>query len=534
MDSAPPRKEEYAARGSAAESNGAMHSVDAGHDENVSLNHVRGLTADSFMAGSTAGDHEVEDERAPSHTVESRGVPGDYSPHSHPATTTTLSNGDCPNTNTNSTTSSESRRASKHSHLHSDAKRAKHPQNAGPSAAATTTTTTTTNDDDAATVAAGSSTPTQAVPSKPSPSKQQQQALAVSVPENGSPPQPAAKTLCSPSKGAKAKALPPSGVPLWSAIAKTKKSAALKHKEKGRAEEKTPDGSHADSDHSQFNANRRHSTNYWKNRTNHCHSSQSTSSYSSASSKDHHITPSPTPPENGKASKRTRDRRGGAKKGANSRGKSRGGGGGSSNGNGNGNSTGGGAWNGSSSGNGGGQSSSSPSKSGGKGGRCRVFVSNLPPNVTDEDIRSAFHHCGEIANTVWFPSRTDGKFYGSGLITFGAACGSEKALRLNQQSVLGRVIRVEYSSCQDPVKVKPPGCRTIYLNNVPRDAQEARIRQVFRHCGRIKRVRFHERDTKRTGGAFVEFEQTGSCDRALALHGKIVDNHPLYVDYQRY
>jgi len=84
------------------------------------------------------------------------------------------------------------------------------------------------------------------------------------------------------------------------------------------------------------------------------------------------------------------------------------------------------------------------------------------------------------------------------------------------------------------VKVKPPGCRTIYLNNVPRDAQENRIRQVFKHCGKIKRVRFHERDGKRTGGAFVEFEQGASCDKALAFHGKIVDNHPLYVDYQRY
>jgi len=100
--------------------------------------------------------------------------------------------------------------------------------------------------------------------------------------------------------------------------------------------------------------------------------------------------------------------------------------------------------------------------------------------------------------------------------------------------VLGRIIRVEYSSCQDPVKVKPPGCRTIYLNNVPRDAQENRIRQVFKHCGKIKRVRFHERDGKRTGGAFVEFEHGASCDKALAFHGKIVDNHPLYVDYQRY
>jgi len=306
------------------------------------------------------------------------------------------------------------------------------------------------------------------------------------------------------------------GAPLWSAIAKTRKTVASLSKKTlcSSAEEKTPEGSITDSDYAQFNVNSRRSSNYWKNRTNNYQSSLSTSSYSSASSKDNHITPSPTPPEH------TKNRSRGSKRA-----------------NGNGNGHGGGNNHG---GNGRGIAgrNSTPPK-GGSGGnnaneRCRVFVSNLPPNVTDEDIRAAFARCGEIANTVWFPSRTDGKFYGSGLITFARHSGSENALRLNQQNVLGRIIRVEYSSCQDPVKVKPPGCRTIYLNNVPRDAQESRIRQVFKHCGKIKRVRFHERDTKRTGGAFVEFEHTGSCDKALALHGKIVDNHPLYVDYQRY
>jgi len=301
--------------------------------------------------------------------------------------------------------------------------------------------------------------------------------------------------------------------PLWSSIAKNpnlKKASMTKLTQKklcsASGEEKTPEGSITDSDYSQFNVNRKHSTNYWRNRTNsnnNYQSSLSTSSYSSASSKDNHITPSPTPPE----SKRRRDSKksGGRSSGSGTPPKSGGSGSGSGSGSG-----------------------------GGANERCRVFVSNLPPNVTDEDIRAAFMHCGDIANTVWFPSRTDGKFYGSGLITFSRHSGSENALRLNQQNVLGRIIRVEYSSCQDPVKVKPPGCRTIYLNNVPRDAQESRIRQVFKHCGRIKRVRFHERDTKRTGGAFVEFEHTASCDKALALHGKIVDHHPLYVDYQRY
>ena len=83
-------------------------------------------------------------------------------------------------------------------------------------------------------------------------------------------------------------------------------------------------------------------------------------------------------------------------------------------------------------------------------------------------------------------------------------------------------------------KRKPYGCKTVYLNNCPRNASENRIRKVFKHCGKIKTVRFHEKDGIRTGGAFVEFYESKSTDKALEMHGKVVDGYPLYVDFQRY
>ena len=131
--------------------------------------------------------------------------------------------------------------------------------------------------------------------------------------------------------------------------------------------------------------------------------------------------------------------------------------------------------------------------------RRRVFVSNLPPSSNDDDIRGAFKYCGAISNTVWFPSRTDGKFYGSGLITFADHNGAREALRMNQQNVLGRIIRVEYSSCQDPVKVKPRGCRTIYLNNVPKDAQESEYAKYLNIVGRLRGSGFMKEIQKNWG-----------------------------------
>eukprot|EP01084_Bolivina_argentea_P013620 25566_1 len=286
--------------------------------------------------------------------------------------------------------------------------------------------------------------------------------------------------------------------PLWSAIAKqVAKAPMVTHSTKTNTtneDEKSPEV--MSNEYKRYHAN--NNTNYWNKRHSNHYSSErsSASSHSSSSSSNHHNigtttttntttttqssnrTPSPTPPENAHnphhntMTNNHRNMNNYHRRSNNNHTKH------VQNGKNNGNE------------------------------RCRVFVSNLPPNVTDAEIRNAFSHCGEISNTVWFPSRTDGKFYGSGLITFCDGMGSKEALKMNQQNVLGRIIRCEYSSGQDPVKVKPPGCRTIYLNNVPRDAHESRIRQVFKHCGKIKRVRFHERDTKRTGGAFVEFENT--------------------------
>ncbi len=167
--------------------------------------------------------------------------------------------------------------------------------------------------------------------------------------------------------------------PLWSAIAKQNKPTIICH------EEKLPE---------ENNNRNRFSNNYWNTRNNtnrnnnnnmnnYNGSISSTSTTSNKSENNNAITPSPSPPTyNNRINRRNS--------------------------------------NNSSSGSSGSDSNTKE--------RCRVFVSNLPPNVTHSDIRNAFSHCGEIANTVWFPSRTDGKFYGSGPITFCDGDGSREAL----------------------------------------------------------------------------------------------------------
>jgi len=166
--------------------------------------------------------------------------------------------------------------------------------------------------------------------------------------------------------------------------------------------------------------------------------------------------------------------------------------------------------------------------------RRRVFISNLPSDFSESEIRNELEvTCGPIATTLWFASRTDGKFYGSGLITFETREGAEKAKSLNGCSLFGRVIRIEPSRCTDPVKKKPPGCQTVYLNNLSKSISESYLRELFQECGEMKSVRLLERANRNTKSAFIEFLFTESTTLALQHHGKVIDCYPLHVDYQR-
>lgn len=168
--------------------------------------------------------------------------------------------------------------------------------------------------------------------------------------------------------------------------------------------------------------------------------------------------------------------------------------------------------------------------------RCRIFISNLPSDYGDaEQIRSELEAtCGPILHTLWFASRTDGKFYGSGLITFEEPKSAQKALDMNGCTLFGRVIRIEPSRCTDPVKKKPPGCQTVYLNNLSKSITESYLRELFSDCGEMKSVRLLERANKNTNAGFIEFFETDSTTIALQHHGKVIDAYPLHVDYQRY
>jgi len=78
--------------------------------------------------------------------------------------------------------------------------------------------------------------------------------------------------------------------------------------------------------------------------------------------------------------------------------------------------------------------------------------------------------------------------------------------------------------------------KNIYVGNIPYNATEDQLREVFEQCGKVSRVHLvMDRDTGRPRGfAFVEMEDDGEGQTAIeSLNGKQLDGRSLVVNEAR-
>jgi len=76
-----------------------------------------------------------------------------------------------------------------------------------------------------------------------------------------------------------------------------------------------------------------------------------------------------------------------------------------------------------------------------------VFIGNLSFEITEDDVRSAFGDCGDIASVRWV--ERDGEFKGIGFLQFsGPADAVDKAVAKKGTDVKGRAIVVDYAQAR--------------------------------------------------------------------------------------
>jgi RNA recognition motif-containing protein len=73
----------------------------------------------------------------------------------------------------------------------------------------------------------------------------------------------------------------------------------------------------------------------------------------------------------------------------------------------------------------------------------RLFVGNLPYNVTNEDLQQAFSEAGTVSSARVITDRETGQSRGFGFVEMGSAAEGQKAINLwNGRELSGRALTV--------------------------------------------------------------------------------------------
>lgn len=135
-------------------------------------------------------------------------------------------------------------------------------------------------------------------------------------------------------------------------------------------------------------------------------------------------------------------------------------------------------------------------------GRCRLFVGNLPPEMTDAEFRELFTPHGELSECYCNPSR------GFGFVRLDTRQHAEEAkAALDEKACGGRQLRVKFAAHGASLRVK-------HLS--PWVSNEM-LHTAFEMFGPVERALVVVDDRgKSVGEGIVEFERKPSAQQALA------------------
>lgn len=175
-----------------------------------------------------------------------------------------------------------------------------------------------------------------------------------------------------------------------------------------------------------------------------------------------------------------------------------------------------------------------------------VYIQGLPFTCEESEVRDFFAEVGTIESMRLPKWHDSGKLKGYGHIQFSSAEDAEKALELSGSYIKDRFITVDRpmvpralaqdsTTLASKVAEKPPGCKTIFIRNLPYEVTEAEIREKFMVYGPIMKVRLavwnHTNNLK--GFGYIDFKREDSADIAVKKSGNIViQGRIISVDYE--
>lgn len=174
-----------------------------------------------------------------------------------------------------------------------------------------------------------------------------------------------------------------------------------------------------------------------------------------------------------------------------------------------------------------------------------VYVSNVPFKAEREDFHRVFEDCGEIEDITIPTVYNSGKPKGFAFVRFKTQEGRDNAVNRDGTMMMDRQLGVrpnkgrptggkprERKAPRTGLSEKPEGCTTIFVGNLPWEAEEKDLENAFSSCGEIKNTRIVRQSWtgKSRGFGYVEFEEEASVDTAVQQQ-LILDGRTLRLDY---
>ena len=153
-------------------------------------------------------------------------------------------------------------------------------------------------------------------------------------------------------------------------------------------------------------------------------------------------------------------------------------------------------------------------------------------------MRDFFKDCGKMSS-VELPMGEDGRSTGTAFVIFTQQKELDKALELDGQYWPGteRWLKIQEGFEKADRKsfgtgVRPEGCDTVFVGNLPFDVEEDQLREVFASAGTVDRIRFAmAEDGSFKGFAHVRFTDGDATDEAVKLAGTDINGRAIRVDY---
>lgn len=172
-----------------------------------------------------------------------------------------------------------------------------------------------------------------------------------------------------------------------------------------------------------------------------------------------------------------------------------------------------------------------------------VRVSNIPPQVNEDQLKATFEDCGEVIQArVWRQLSTSNSL-GIGYVVFASPESIERALEATKE-IAGQRIRVVRvpplrPSALDhptiyPLRTLAQGAKTVFVGRLSRDVDGTQLGRAFEKFGDVvgARIKTYPHSSQSRGFGFVTFASPDSVDLAVE-HDGILMIHGFRVKIDR-